>query len=224
MMQRERKRAVKGSDAWLVLRHALSTGNWFNLTIWDIWDTPTSIKVLTGDFNGDHKTDVMKFDQETNSNGGGLWVGLSNGARFNTSNWGAWRTPADIKVFAADFNRDGKTDVMKIDPSNTCTGGLWVGLSTGNWFNGSQWAANWCTPTTIKALIGDFNGDLYPDVMKFDQDNNCNGGLWVATSNGANGFNGAIRFATWCTPAQIQVLAGDFNGDGKTDVMKFDVP
>src|SRR5262245_63750485 len=60
----------------------------------------------------------MKFDQSNNCNGG-LWVGLSNGARFNTSQWGTWCTPADIKVFAGDFNGDGRTDVMKIDRSDT---------------------------------------------------------------------------------------------------------
>ena len=32
------------------------------------------------------------------------------------------------------------------------------------------------------------------------------------------------RWATWDTYQEMKVLAGDFNGDGKTDVMKFDVP
>jgi hypothetical protein len=32
------------------------------------------------------------------------------------------------------------------------------------------------------------------------------------------------QWSTWQTNNQMKVLAGDFNGDGKTDVMKFDVP
>ena len=127
-------------------------------------------------------------------------------------------TNSSMKTFAGDFNGDGRADVLKIDASNNCNGGLWVGLSDGARYNFSKWAT-WCTPTSIKVLTGDFNGDGRTDVMKFDQSNNCGGGLWVGISNGVNAFN-TSQWATWCTPSDIKVFAGDFNGDGKTDVMK----
>jgi hypothetical protein len=129
-----------GSGLWV----GVSNGANFNTDQWAIWSTDVNMKELAGDFNGDGRTDVMKFDvpaSGTNCNGG-LWVGLSDGAKFNASQWAAWCTYKDMKVLAGDFNGDGRTDVMKFDvPSSgtTCSGGLWVGLSTGSSFNTSQW-------------------------------------------------------------------------------------
>ena len=92
--------------------------------------------VLAGDFNSDGKTDVMKFDIPGSDSYEtlGLWVGLSDGTKFNTSEWARWRTAKRMKVLAGDFNGDGKTDVMKFDiPGSDSyeTLGLWVGLSDG---------------------------------------------------------------------------------------------
>lgn len=207
------------ADLWV----GISDGHQFAFSRWATWQgSANSIKVVTGDFDGDSRTDVMKFDQSSNCTGS-AWVGLSNGVNaFNPSQWASnLCTPADIRIFAGDFNNDHKTDVMKIDASDNGNGGLWVGISESNRFTFSRWAT-WYTPASIKLLIGDFNGDNRTDVMKFDQSDNCTGGLWVGLSNGANAFNTA-RWATWCTPSSIRVQAGDFNGDGKTDVMKMDV-
>src|SRR5262245_32773476 len=135
---------------------------------------------------------------------GSAWAGVSNGSNhFTSDQWASVATSLDMKTFTGDFNGDGREDVLKIDTSNYCNGGLWVGLSDGAQFNFSLWDT-WCTPASIKVLTGDFNGDGRTDVMKFDQSNNCNGGLWVGLSNGAR-FN-TSQWGTWCTPADIKVL------------------
>ena len=47
---------------------------------WASWDTYRDMKYLAGDFNGNGKTDVMKFDVPSSGVSQlGLWVGLSNG-------------------------------------------------------------------------------------------------------------------------------------------------
>jgi len=51
-----------------------------------------------------------------------------------------------------------------------------------------------------------------------------NQGLWAAINNGVPPSFITSRWADWTTYGAMKVLAGDFNGDGKTDVMKFDVP
>jgi hypothetical protein len=205
---------------------------------WDTWDTYPEMKVLAGDFNGDGKTDVMKFDvaQDSSISQLGLWVGLSDGAKFNSSEWTRWDTYPEMKVLTGDFDGDGKTDVMKFDVAQDgriAQLGLWVGLSRqrpdGTWyFEGSEWA-RWDTYPEMKVLTGDFDGDGKTDVMKFDvaQDGRiAQLGLWVGLSRqrpDGTWYFESSEWARWDTYPEMKVLTGDFNGDGKTDVMKFDV-
>src|SRR5262249_18619506 len=147
---------------------------------WSTWDTNNPMQVLSGDFNGDGKTDVMKFDvPSSGSTSLGLWVGLSSvkadGTQFfDTSRWGTWVTYQDMKTLAGDFDGDGKTGVMKFDvpSSGSSANGLWVGLSRTQadgtrYFDTSQWAS-WITYRDMKVLAGDFDGDGRTDVMKFN--------------------------------------------------------
>jgi hypothetical protein len=213
------------------IKVAHSTGSSFQQTVWDRWDAPPGLLTLAGDFNGDHRGDFMKFDANEKYANGGLWVGLSTGSGFVTSEWAIWSTSSLMKVLAGDFNGDGKTDVMKFDVPTTGdaygkASGLWVGLSTGASFSSSVWA-RWDTHPAMKVLAGDFNGDGKTDVMKFDVPTTGDAygkdwGLWVGLSTGTS-FS-TSEWARWDTHPAMKVLAGDFNGDGKTDVMKFDVP
>ena len=195
---------------------------------WDFWGTNANMKVLAGDFNGDGKTDVMKFDVADSGWFGdtGLYVGLSTGSRFSTTQWDFWGTNANMKVLAGDFNGDGKTDVMKFDVADSGwfgDTGLYVGLSTGSRFSTTQWDF-WGTNANMKVLAGDFNGDGKTDVMKFDVADSGrfgDAGLYVGLSTGSR-FS-TTRWDWWSTSANMKVLAGDFNGDGKTDVLKLDV-
>jgi len=204
----------------------ISDGKSFKLEPWGSWPAYKEMKVLAGDFNGDGKTDIMKFDVPSEgSKETGLWVGLSDGKQFQLKKWAAAEMSREMKVLAGDFNGDGKTDIMKFDvrSSGPARLGLWVGLSTGSRFDMSRWAT-WQTDMYMKVLAGDFNGDGKTDVMKFDVPPKGHDrlGLWVGLSNGKQ-FQ-TSRWAIWQTDKYMKVLAGDFNGDGKTDVMKFDIP
>ncbi len=184
------KRDGEASGLWA----GLSDGSRFNTTQWAEWTTNSQMKVLVGDFNGDGKTDVMKFDVPTSGSMQlGLWVGLSDGTRFNPTQWATWTTNSQMKVLVGDFNGDGKTDVMKFDVPASGTGqnGLWVGLSDGSRFNTAQWAT-WTTNSLMMVLSGNFDGDRpygrpRHDVMKFDvpapesAKSQCRaeGGIWI---------------------------------------------
>jgi hypothetical protein len=53
-----------------------SDGIKFITNLWTRWTTTPWMEVLVGDFNGDGKTDVMKFDVSSSGSGqNGLWVG-----------------------------------------------------------------------------------------------------------------------------------------------------
>jgi hypothetical protein len=166
----------------------LSDGTTFSGSRWATWETYKEMMVLAGDFNGDGKTDVMKFDvnQAGREAPGGLWVGLSDGRQFHTTQWATWTTSPHMKVLVGDFNGDGKADVMKfdVDPSGRqLRGGLWVGISDGRSFQTTLWS-RWDTTPEMMVLAGDFGGDRAADVMKFDVPRSgiARQGLWVGLS------------------------------------------
>ena len=102
-------------------------------------------------------------------------------------------------LFSADFNEDGKPDLLSSD------GTLQLGTGNGTFTAGTQ------VPGTPLA-IADFNGDGKPDVLE-----SGTGTLLVLLGNGDGTFKAA---ATTASGAALQPIAAtDLNGDGKADVV-----
>jgi hypothetical protein len=80
----------------------------------------------------------------------------------------------------------------------------------------------------VHVLGGDFDDDGRGDVLKLDvrEDGgvSANGGVYVALAQERGGFATGGPWATWTTYANMKVVTGDFDGDGKTDLMKLDYP
>ncbi|MEH2044289.1 M12 family metallo-peptidase [Nostoc sp.] len=179
------------------------------------WDTQ---KWLVGDFNADGKDDLVNV-----FNDGGLAsidTHLSNGESFDfqrsaTGQGGFWDTQ---KWLVGDFNADGKDDLVNVFND----GGLAsidTHLSNGESFNIQRWATGqggfW---DTQKWLVGDFNADGKDDLVNVFND----GGLASIDTHLSNGESFNIqRSATgqggfWDTQ---KWLVGDFNADGKDDLV-----
>ncbi len=141
-------------------------------------DTLTTItkdsKVFPGDFNGDRKTDLLV------RNANGSWtIMFSNGISFNPVPFSFNQTVklndtySDDKVIVADFNGDGKTDILH--GFNYFQGGV---ASTARF---SMYYSQKSTPTSAsffyeqyqynqllansELVTGDFNGDGRTDLL-----------------------------------------------------------
>ncbi|PSJ71461.1 hypothetical protein C7N43_39205, partial [Sphingobacteriales bacterium UPWRP_1] len=77
---------------------------------------------------------------------------------------------------------------------------------------------SFCYGTEIP-LVGDFNGDGKDDIVTFTRGTNAD--VFVAISNGSSFVGTAQKWHdSFCYGTEIP-LVGDFNGDGKYDILTF---
>ncbi|QIQ04038.1 FG-GAP-like repeat-containing protein [Streptomyces liangshanensis] len=202
--------------------------------------------IFTGDFNADGKTDVAGFDADGTWPDHVIWwwPGDGNGGvgerqplmdnRYKTQ---AYLNPGLHEVcrfaFSADFNGDGKTDIMAgcgqgSEQGNYADDSLWWWPGDGDGginskINGSlgfEYAAVSRTQTKVSPL--DITGDGRMDISEMFSATslhlksgpgalNANYGTGTLTSWPPNGFGRVTK-----------VFAGDFNGDRRGDMAGVD--
>jgi len=207
---------------------------------WVFSDPPNKqYSILSGDFNGDGKTDFALlcdlYYYVFQSNGNGTFLGLGGFRYSGASNFGnpphALYTP-----FSGDFNGDGRTDIAFVNGTN-----YWTFLSNGDGTFAESGAANpngWnfgssvpvqvtsngvnmnttSTTSSYVTFSGDFDGDGKTDLALI-----CDKYYYVMLSNGDGTFRGVSGAyaggSNFENPpsAKYAIFVGDLNGDGKTD-------
>ena len=166
------------------------------------------------DFNGDGRSDVLWRNAGTGqisdwlaASGSGFTDNYNN-ARANVST--GWTVAG-----TGDFNGDGRDDVLW---RNTSTGQItdWLGKLNGGFtdnYNASKAGIplNWQVAGT-----GDFNGDGHDDVLWRSDTGVVTD--WLGSDSGAFTSNYA-RSAVNVSADWHIVGTGDFNGDGRTDIL-----
>lgn len=155
--------------------------------------------MVTGDFNGDGKLDLVVLDDLGNVT---IFLNHGNGIFVQKQ---SFRIPATGLV-VGDFNGDGKLDFV------TAGFNAYIFLGNGD--------GTFATPQSIYApyrrlgglAVGDFNGDGKLDLAISDP---YNGSVDVLLGNGDGTFQTAVTYRA----SGEAVAVADINGDGKLDIV-----
>jgi RHS repeat-associated protein len=185
---------------------------------WDLGN-PSRWTTITGDFNGDGKTDYARLGRSDSR------IFLSRGdGTFDASvqnyppGWD-FGLPSNWQTITGDFNGDGLTDYARLGATDAR-----VFLSNGD---GTFRVVTFNYPPTWnfgldnkwEAISGDFNGDGRTDFARLGANS-----IYVFLSNGDGTFTPSIQNypAGWDfgNPSNWKTITGDFNGDGLTDYIR----
>jgi hypothetical protein len=165
----------------------------------------------TGDFNGDGRTDLGHL---CCTGSGNIWTSLGDGS-FSISPFNTWPgySVQNGPWSAGDFNGDGKTDLMHRCCHDQAI--VWTSLGNGTFSSSTMrpWSGYAMTSGTWQQ--GDFNGDGRTDFVHLCCYDFAN--LWLSTGDGRFAVTAFKPWSDyWVQSGSWQ--AGDFDGDGKTDL------
>jgi hypothetical protein len=165
--------------------------------------------IATADFNGDGQPDVVVAGLSPTAGIPVLGVYLNQNGSFATPTLFPFSgTPAGVAT--GDFVNNGRQDIAAVD-SATNTLDVFLGDGRGDFSPGAGASLGGTTGDT-QIVSADFNGDHKDDVAVVDPADNS---VVVYTSNGDGSFSFAQSISV---PSPLNVVVGDFNGDGHPDL------
>lgn len=182
-------------------------------------ENPSS--VVVGDFNRDGNADLAVASNEY---GGGVWIFLGNGD--GTFQDAVTYDPFNdlVSLSTGDFNKDGITDIAAV---NTYEGAVSIMISNGDGtFKDAMRYSTGNSPVAV--VTGDIDGDgktdlvisnsgiFNPDVVRNDRAN-----VLIMMGRGDGTFKTAASYGEGSFESS-SVSAGDFNGDGISDLVVTD--
>ena len=193
-------------------------------------------RVITGDFTGDGKTDVVIHNghdlalyKKDNTKHQFHWIWTANNKIPAAPGGNTWQPAKHDKYYVGDFNNDGKDDLFVFNGRDWNKPYLALLVSDGNGFKGAarydrKIGTFWTMKSKDQLFVADFNGDGKDDLLI------RNGNQWnkpyvgMLRSSGSSlqpvkRYDGS--FPGWQMRKDDKLYVADFDGNGKDDVYIF---
>ena len=193
-------------------------------------------RVISGDFTGDGKTDVvihngqdLSLYRKDNNKHQLHWTWTANNKVPSASGGNTWQPAKHDKYYVGDFNNDGKDDLFVFNGLDWNKPYLALLVSDGNGFKGAarydkKIGNFWTMKSKDQLFVADFNGDGKDDLLirNGNQWNKPYVGLLRSTGSSlqpVKRYDGS--FPGWQMRKDDKLYVADFDGNGKDDVYIF---